>query len=123
GERAIASVSPVEAAGAGQVAFVAGRKAAELAAGSAAGCLIVPVDFLNATGRTVIRSQDPRASFARTVSRFHPPPHADTGVHPTAVIAGGVELGEGVTVRPHTFIGDGPHIGKGHSIDASEVRW
>lgn len=118
GERVVEGVAPLETAGTGQVSFVGNRKAAEKAGGSAAGCLIVPLDFRNEADRTVIRAQDPRASFARVVARFHPTSQAEPGIHPTAVIAAGVELGHGVSVGAHASIGEGSRIGPGASIGA-----
>src|SRR3954465_8205840 len=91
-------VAAVESAGPDEVAFAAGRKAAELAAGAKAGCLLVSRDFENTAGRPVIRVPEPRAAFAATITRFHPIQRPAAGVHSTAVVEPGVELGEGVSI-------------------------
>ncbi len=100
GEKEIAGAAALESAGASELAFIANRKAALAAASSAAGCLIVPLDYANSPVRTVIRADDPRTAFARAVSRLHPPPEVVEGIHPSAVSAPGVELGAGVAVGP-----------------------
>ena len=104
-------VAAVDAAGPQEVSFAAGRKAAELAAASQAGCLFVGRDFDNTANRTLIRVPEPRAAFAMTVSRFHPAVRPLAGVHPTAVLEDGVELGEGVSIGAHCFVGRNCRIG------------
>jgi UDP-3-O-[3-hydroxymyristoyl] glucosamine N-acyltransferase len=121
GEREVDGVAALESAGAGQVSFLGSRKAAAQAAQSAAGCLIVPSDFVNAGGRTVIRAKDPRCAFARVVSRFHPSPAPSPGVHPTAVMGEGVELGEGVSIGPNAVLGEGVRVGDRSRIGAGCV--
>lgn len=121
GEREIAEVAPLESAGAEHISFVGNRKAALLAAQSAAGCLLVPLDYDNERNRTVIRTRDPRGAFARTVCRFHPPRRPTPGVHPTAVIGAGTDLGPDVFVGPHAVVGEDSQIGARSIIDAGCV--
>jgi UDP-3-O-[3-hydroxymyristoyl] glucosamine N-acyltransferase len=110
GEREVLRAAPLDTAGAGDLAFIGSRKAARQAESSAAGCLIVPADF-NAAGRTVIRAREPRTAFARAVSRLHPAAPASSGIHPTAVIDPGAEIGSGVSVGPYVTIGEGTRVG------------
>lgn len=121
GQKEIRGVASLETAGADQVAFVATRKAAEQAQASAAGCLIVPLDFANPGGRTVIRAADPRAAFARVVSRFHPAPPRQPGIHPSAVIHPSAEIGAEVEIAPRVVIGEGCRIGARCRIGAGSV--
>jgi UDP-3-O-[3-hydroxymyristoyl] glucosamine N-acyltransferase len=121
GEKDIAGVAPLESAGGAELAFVANRKSAQQAAQSAAGCLIVPSDFPSPAGRTVIRAPEPRTAFARVVSRFHPTAELKPGVHPTAVIGAGVEMGTLVQVAPHAVVGDNTRIGLASHIGAGCV--
>src|SRR5213592_2856923 len=86
GEAEITGVAPIELAGPAEVSFINSRKAAQQADASAAGCLIVPMDFAGG-GRTVIRAASPRTAFARTIGRLHPPRQPEPGIHPTAVVA------------------------------------
>jgi UDP-3-O-[3-hydroxymyristoyl] glucosamine N-acyltransferase len=107
----ICGVASVEHAGRKDLAFAAGPKAAERAAGSLAGCLLVRPDFVNVTGRTIIRVPDPRGAFARVIARFHPPAPPVVGVHPSAVIGEGTVLGEGVSIGANCVIGRHVTIG------------
>jgi len=118
GEKEISGVAPLETAGGAEVSFVANQKAARQAESSAAGCLLVPPDYPSPTFRTVIRVEAPRTAFARVVSRFHPTQELKPGIHPTAVIGAGVELGALVNVGPHVVIDNGSRIGIGSSIGA-----
>ena len=103
------SVAPLESASAGQLSFVGNRKAALQAASSSAACLIVPPDFPE--GRTLIRVADPRAAFARAIAVLHPKRRPTAGIHPSAVVASGVEIGAGTSIGPGCTIGEGCRIG------------
>ncbi|MFN7923493.1 MAG: UDP-3-O-(3-hydroxymyristoyl)glucosamine N-acyltransferase [Bryobacteraceae bacterium] len=116
GDRDIESAAAVETAGANQLSFAAGKRAAELTAGSNAGCLLVPPDL--ACSRTLIRVADPRAAFARAVARLHPPETPPAGIHPSAVIGDNVSLGARVSIAAHAVIESGAVIGDGSSIGA-----
>ncbi len=121
GEREIDGVGSLESAGASALAFVSGRKATREAASSAAGCLIVPLDYSNLPARTVIRSPEPRTAFARAVSRLCPPPEVVPGIHPTAVVSPDAEIGAGVAIGPLVAIGEGTRVGAGSSIGSNCV--
>jgi len=121
GEKELDGVAALESAGGSDLAFVGGRKAAEQAESSAAGCLLVPPDWLSPSYRTVVRVPNPRTAFARAMSRFYPTAELKPGIHPTAVIGKEVELGAMVYVGPHAVIGDGSRIGIASSIGAGCV--
>src|ERR1035437_6025983 len=93
GEKELTAGAALEWAGAGDVAFVGTRKAAPMAESSAAGCLIVPVEWPSPSYRTVIRAAEPRTAFARAMNRFYPTAELRPGVHPTAVVGKDVEIG------------------------------
>src|SRR5215470_10571887 len=118
GEIELAGVAPIDSAGPGDLAFVASRKAAQQADSSAAGCLLAPMDWPSPSYRPVIRVPDPRAAFARAMSRFYPTAELKPGVHPTAVVGKDVEMGAMVYIGPHAVIGDGTRIGVATSIGA-----
>jgi UDP-3-O-[3-hydroxymyristoyl] glucosamine N-acyltransferase len=118
GDTELRGVAAAESAGPQEVAFAAGRKAAEIAAGSGAGCLLVARDFPNERGRTVIRVAEPRAAFARVITRFHPMQRPAPGVHSTAVVESTAVLGEGVSVGPHCYVGRDCRIGANSVLHA-----
>ncbi|MBI4908629.1 MAG: UDP-3-O-(3-hydroxymyristoyl)glucosamine N-acyltransferase [Acidobacteria bacterium] len=111
GEREITSAAPLESAGCCHISFVSNRKAEAQATQSAAGCLLVPVDFDNAKGRTVIRTPDPRGTVARVLHRLHPVAKPLIGVHPTAVIHSTANLGDDVSIGANVVIGAESSIG------------
>src|SRR5207253_4588109 len=115
GEKEITGVAPLETAGGSDISFVANQKAVRQAEASAAGCLLVPRDYASGY-RTVIRVDAPRTAFARVLSRFHPTQELKPGIHPTAVIGAGVDLGALVNIGPHVVIGNGSRIGIAASI-------
>jgi UDP-3-O-[3-hydroxymyristoyl] glucosamine N-acyltransferase len=116
GEKDLTGVAPVETAGGTELSFVASRRATRQAEESAAGCLIVPVDYPSPSYRTVIRAAEPRTAFARAMNRFHPTQEIKPGIHPTAVIGSNVELGTLVSIGPHTTIGAQTRVGLATSI-------
>ena len=116
GEIEVTGVAPLEAASATEVAFVGNRKAAVQAESSAAGCLLVPMEWPSPSYRTVIRVTEPRTAFARAMSRFYPTAELKPGVHPTAVVGNGVEMGALVYIGPHVAVGEGSRIGVATSI-------
>ncbi len=121
GDCTVTRVASLEDANASDVSFVTKGRAAKTAAGSAAGCLLVPLDFDNSAARTVIRTRDPRSAAARVIRKLHPHPEPPTGVHPTAVLGPGVVLGKSVHIGPLVSIGAGVHIGDHVSIGSGSV--
>ncbi|HVX67034.1 MAG TPA: UDP-3-O-(3-hydroxymyristoyl)glucosamine N-acyltransferase [Bryobacteraceae bacterium] len=111
GEIELAGAAPLETAGTSDLSFVGNRKAVEEARNSSAGCLIVPLGFENPGGRTAIRVAEPRAAFARALVRLHPQPPVEPGIHPSAVIGEGAEIGDGVSIGPQACVGEGAAIG------------
>ncbi len=111
-------VAPIEAAGPQELAFAAGRKAAELARGSRAGCLLLAPGVPGPASRCIIRVADPRAAFARAVRWFHPEPEVEPGIHPSATIAPDARLGERTSIGPRVVISEGVSIGSGTRLGA-----
>lgn len=122
GDADVHSVAALEEAGPRDLSFVSHRRTAQatakLAAESRAGCLIVPLDFVNGARRNIIRAADPRAAVARAIVKLHPAPAPAPGVHPSAVIAPDATLGEGVAIGPLVSVGAGARIGTGTVIEA-----
>ncbi len=121
GEKDVTGVAPLETAGALEVAFVGNRKAAAQAESSAAGCLLVPLEWPSPSYRTLIRVPEPRTAFARAMNRFYPTVELKPGVHPTAVIGKNVEIGTLSYIGPNAVVGEGTRIGVATSIGANCV--
>ena len=118
GEIELTGVAPIELAGAAELSFINSRKAALQAGSSAAGCLIVRGDFVNASNRTVIRAISPRMALARAIHKLYPAEQSAPGIDPSAVVAAGARIGAGVFIGPHASVGEGSVIGQGTSIGA-----
>jgi len=113
GEREVLRVAPLDSAGSGELSFANSRRALRDAQSSAAGCLLVPMDFDNPGGRTVIRCPDPRAACAKVIPLLHAIPQPPRGIHPAALIGEDCVIGDGVSIGPLCVIGAGTRIGAG----------
>ena len=120
GENEIEGAAELERAGGREISFVAAGKFWKLAEASAAGCLIVTMDFPS-TGRSLIRAVEPRAAFAASLRILYKQAGVRAGVHPTAVLEEGVTLGAEVYVGPHVSIAAGTEIGERTQIHAGCV--
>jgi UDP-3-O-[3-hydroxymyristoyl] glucosamine N-acyltransferase len=110
GHLEITGAATLESAGPQEIAFAGHRKAAAEAGQSRAGCLLVTSEF--PAGRTLIRVEDPRGSFATVIGLLYPRPPVIPGIHPSAVIAPGVEIASTAAIGAHASIGPGTHIGE-----------
>jgi UDP-3-O-[3-hydroxymyristoyl] glucosamine N-acyltransferase len=118
GEKELMGVAALETAGASDVSFIGSRKAAAQSESSAAGCLIVPMEWPSPSRRTVIRVAEPRTAFARAMSRFYPTAELKPGIHATAVVGADVQMGALVHIGPHAVVGDGTRLGVAVNIGA-----
>ncbi len=112
GGRIIRSVAGISEAGEGDLTFLGSSRYLSALRCSGASAALVPMDFQEAVGPVVIRVDNPSQAFSLVVQRFAPAPVKwAPGVHPTAVIGGGVILGEGVSIQPYVVVEDGAKIG------------
>jgi UDP-3-O-[3-hydroxymyristoyl] glucosamine N-acyltransferase len=116
----ITGISDLRSAQPGQISFFANAKyEADARASRAAAILVSPQDapkfsFL----RIVVES--PNAAFGKIAALFAPPPIRDEpGIHPTAVVAPDVVLGEGVCIAAHAVISAGVRLGARAVIGAN----
>jgi len=116
----ITAMAPLEAAGPGEMSFVADAKHVTGAHASGAGALIVDAAF-PAEGRPVLRSKNPYLDFARALELFYQPPHYEPGVHRTAVVHGSAKIGERAHIGPYVVIDEDVEIGEDAVILAHVV--
>jgi UDP-3-O-[3-hydroxymyristoyl] glucosamine N-acyltransferase len=121
GERQIKKVAPLEDAGPDDLSFAMRGRGLKQATESKAGCLLVPADFANDSGRTIIRTANPRSAAARAILKIHPKPETQPGVHPTAILGPGAIIGYGASIGPMVTIGAGVNVGPGSFIGAGSV--
>jgi UDP-3-O-[3-hydroxymyristoyl] glucosamine N-acyltransferase len=116
GTRVITGANTLESAGPSDLAFATNRKALDLAAVSHAGCLMVPLSFVQSVRATVIRVEDPRAAFAKALEIIYPPKRLPAGVHPSAIIAASAEVGANCHIGAFVSIGENARIADGCQI-------
>jgi UDP-3-O-[3-hydroxymyristoyl] glucosamine N-acyltransferase len=119
GDSDVQGAAPIETAGPADISFVANRKAFAAADASRAGCLVVPPDFDNNKGRTVLRSPQPRGTFAAAVGLLFPAPAPQPGVHPSASVAASAEVHPSCEIGPNVVIGDDVRIAENCRIGAA----
>ena len=77
----------------GDITFAAKTRYVEAVRASAAGAIVVGEDFPELPGRNLLRIREPRTAFVRVMSLFYQEEEHSAGVHPSAVVAAGAELG------------------------------
>lgn len=107
----ISGISGIKEAKEGDITFLANEKYFSLMEKTLASAVIVPLNIIKAD-RPVIRVKDPSLAFSKlaavfnNASSFHP-----KGIHPAAIIAPGVELGQNVSIGPYTVVEAGVSLG------------
>lgn len=106
----ISSLSPIDDIQPGSLVFAEGEDKLKLAEQSDATAILV--GFTTTQSRkTLIQVAHPLQAFIKLLNYFHPPQKSIPGIHPSAVIAEGVTLGEGVCIGPYVVIEAGSVIG------------
>ena len=119
GDARITGAAAIADAGAGDVTFFGNAKYVAALKNCRATAVLVPPDFAESISPIAIRVPNPSLAFAKLLERLAPPPIIFApGVHPTAVVAESVELGEGVSVQPNAVIESGAKIGANTVIGA-----
>jgi UDP-3-O-[3-hydroxymyristoyl] glucosamine N-acyltransferase len=123
GDRVFSGVAALGVAEASEVSFCDGpRNLAALRATRAGAVIVAPTQRAEVpNGAVAIIVAAPALAFARAAALFHPPPAPRTGIHPTAVIGEGAEIGEGCEVGPYAVIGARARIGAGCIIGPHAV--
>jgi len=112
GELIIRGVAGLAEAGPEEITFIDdAAKLAEAEAGKA-GAVIVPLEVKHSS-KPIIRVKNPKLSFAEVLDLFQPETGAPVGIHTTALIGEGVQLGKNVAIGPYCVISDGAQIGDG----------
>jgi UDP-3-O-[3-hydroxymyristoyl] glucosamine N-acyltransferase len=116
----VGRVSAIAEAGAGDVVFVEDEKLLADALACGASCVIVPAGA-EVGGRCAIEAARPKLAFALIAEVLHPPQKLAAQIHPTAVVAEGAQLGEGVYVGAGVCVGEGARVGAGTQLHSNCV--
>ena len=121
GSYVISGVGTLGNGGAGQLSFLANRAYRKALPATRAGAVVLSSDDAGACPTNALVAEDPYLAFARIATLFDPRPAPEPGIHPTAVVADGAMLGEGVSIGPNAVIGDGCKLGDGCVIGPGTV--
>lgn len=119
----VVGVAPVDEAAPDEIAFLALKRYARYAGSCKARCFLVSSEMLKhlPEGASCVVVEAPYAALGIVLERLHPQHVPRSGVHPTAVIGQGVELGEGVHIGPYVVLDDGVRVGAASVIGAHSV--
>lgn len=112
----ITGVNGINEATEGEISFVTHVKYIPLVKNTNASALIVAKD-IETNGKPAIRVDNPSFAFSKIVSLFTEiDQYRIKGVHKTAIIGEGVQLGKDVAIGAYTVIEDGVKLGDGSII-------
>ncbi len=115
--RRVEGVASVDRAGPTDLTFVMNERYAQrLQTGAAGACLVTPDLQLEANGTVCIRVENPELAFSQLLGVFHPERRPDPGIHPTAIVGRGTQIGSGASIGPYVTVGSNSVIGSGSQI-------
>jgi UDP-3-O-[3-hydroxymyristoyl] glucosamine N-acyltransferase len=120
GERRVAGVAGLDAAGPDDLAYAEGARALAEAARSRAGCLLIP-EGARLAGRTTIAVKRPKLALIRVAEALYPVAPVIPGIHPTAVVAPDAEVAASASVGPGVVIASRARVGAETSLGAGVV--
>ena len=121
GGRRLFAVASIEEAGDADISYIRDRQYARFLQTTRAGALILTPELAEDYPGDVLVSRNPYLTYARVVTLFHPVAKPTPGVHPSAVVAEDVELGQGVHIGAHAVLEAGVRVGDGSVIGAGCV--
>ncbi|WP_298624941.1 UDP-3-O-(3-hydroxymyristoyl)glucosamine N-acyltransferase [uncultured Legionella sp.] len=116
----IATLSPIDNILPGSLVFAEGEENIKLAEQSEAAAILVGM-AVSQCKKPLVQVKKPFKAFIQLLNHFNPPKKSIAGIHPTAVIGEGVQLGEEVFIGPYVVIESGSIIGK-NSILKSHIH-
>lgn len=107
----IKGVAGIKEAKEGDITFLANAKYEPLLDSSKASAVITYKELRKTTSKPIIRVENPSLAFAKVISFMFPDEkRLPKGIHPTALIGEGVNLGKGVCLGPYVVIEDDVEI-------------
>ncbi|MBA2651545.1 MAG: UDP-3-O-(3-hydroxymyristoyl)glucosamine N-acyltransferase [Tatlockia sp.] len=106
----IASLSSVDNISLGSLVFADSERNLERAEKSEAAAILVKNTTISQI-KPVIQVDHPFKAFIQLLNHFHPSKKSKLGIHPTAVIADDVVIGNNVSIGPYVVIEAGSKIG------------
>jgi UDP-3-O-[3-hydroxymyristoyl] glucosamine N-acyltransferase len=106
----IVRIAGIEEAGPGDLTFVSNRKYLRHIKNTRAEAIILAED-VPPVRIPSLRTPDPYLAFARALEIFYEPLEQERGIHPTAVLEEGVEIGPNVSIGAYCTVGKDCRIG------------
>ena len=113
---AIAGVATLADAGPRQLAFLANRRYAAQLATTHAGAVVLRAEDAGACPVPALIAADPYLAFARIATLFEQRAHPQPGIHPSAIIATGAQVGAGASIGPLCVIAAGARVEDGAEL-------
>ncbi len=122
-DKPISGVTSLTQAGPSDLGLLVDGRYSHSAGESAAGAILVSSKLESTLdpARSRVIVEDPRRALPTILEHFYSDPLPPPGLHETAVIAGDVELGVGVSVGPFVVIEENVVIGEGTTLHAHVV--
>ncbi|NQU73456.1 MAG: UDP-3-O-(3-hydroxymyristoyl)glucosamine N-acyltransferase [Candidatus Omnitrophica bacterium] len=109
----IKGVSGIKEAGEGDITFLANPRYEALIETSKASAIITSKQTKKDVSKPVIRVENPSLAFAKVVSfMFQDERKLPEGIHTTAILGKGIDLGKNVSLGPHVVVEDNAKIGE-----------
>lgn len=117
----IRGVGTLAGAGPDEISFLANPAYRNELPQTRAAAVILKAEDAKACPTHCLVAADPYLAFARLAGLFDPRPAAAAGIHPSAVIGEGAQIGREVSVGPHAVIGEDCSIADGCIIGPGSV--
>jgi UDP-3-O-[3-hydroxymyristoyl] glucosamine N-acyltransferase len=122
----LTGLAPIDSAAAGTVSYIEGDKFTKFVSSTAASALVLPMNAAIHTqaidrGIVWIAASEPRLLFAQVIKLFYQPFQLPIGIHPSAILAPDVEVGEDVSIGARVVIQAGVKIGTGAIVHPNVV--
>ena len=122
----LTGLAPIETASSEMMSYIEGDKFAKFVSTTGASALVLPMNeaiqaVATERGIAWIAAKEPRLLFAQVIKQFYQPFRLPVGIHPSAIVETGVELGEGVSIGAHATIQSGVKIGNGAIVHPNVV--
>jgi UDP-3-O-[3-hydroxymyristoyl] glucosamine N-acyltransferase len=120
GNLEIRGVRALDTAKAEHLSFLHNPKYVKEAQSSGAGAILV-TEPDSLPGRNLLVCPEPYLALARVLEIFHPVARPEPGVHPSAVVADSVSVGEGASIGPLASVAEGVTVGDRSVVGAGCV--
>ena len=120
-KRQIDGLAPLPLATKPKISFLSDRKLRKELAKTQAGAVLLKPEDAESCSVDHIMVEDPYLAFAKVSHLFDPEPRPSANIHPSAVIAADVSLGDGVAIGPGAVVESGCVLGDGVIIQANSV--